>query len=136
MDVADADADSDSDEASGDWVSAFSRQRGYFLLDDPSEELHAAARAQLRLLRRIFVEAARLGVTSIALPAISSGKRNFPPLLNAGLTLAVAATEVLASGGALRVYCVSWGDENHFDAFVCAKEAALSRMAPAPGWGA
>ena len=80
---------------------------------------------QVTLLRQIFREAAKCGVKSIAIPAVSAGKRGFPALLAAAITLAVAATEVLASGGGLEVLVVAYGDENHLDAFECAKEQRL-----------
>ena len=101
-----------------------------------AEELRRVADAQLGLIRNIFREAARAGVTSLAMPAVSSGKRKFPPLLNASIALSVAATEILASGGELDVYFVSWGDENHHDSFACAREAVSRALVPLSTAGA
>ena len=44
--------------------------------------------------------------------------------------IAVAAHEVLASGGALEVLIVAYGDENHIDAFHCAKEHSCRLLVP------
>lgn len=90
--------------------------------------LLAAAVQQVHLIRAIFWEAARVGARSIAIPAVSAGKRGFPPLLAAAITLSVATHEVLASGGDLEVMVVTFGDENHLDAFKEAREAATTRL--------
>ena len=71
-----------------------------------------------------------VGVTSIAIPAISGGKRGFPSPLAAAITHSVAATEVLASRGTLEVHVVSWGAENHRDAFECAREEVARKLVP------
>jgi len=86
---------------------------------------------QLGLVRRIFADAASCGATSIAIPAVSAGKRGFPPLLAAAITLSVAANEVLSCGHGtpqLDVYVVAYGDENHLDAFECAKAEAVRKL--------
>ena len=91
-------------------------------------ELHSAAVKQVHLIRRCFALAAEAGVSSVAIPAISAGKRGFPPLLAAAITLSIAAHEVLASRGTLEVHVVAYGDENHLDAFECARQAAITRL--------
>ena len=107
------------------------------ILDDGGEEaarathdLQEQAGLQLKLIKTIFKEAAVRGVTSIAIPAISGGKRGFPSPLAAAITHSVAATEVLASRGTLEVHVVSWGAENHRDAFECAREEVARKLVP------
>ena len=93
-----------------------------------SEGLHQAAQAQFGLLRAIFAEAARYGCRSIAIPAVSAGKRQFPALLAAAITMRIAAVEVLASGLDLEVIVVAFGEENWLDCFECAKDHAVRRL--------
>ena len=93
-----------------------------------SDELHRAAHMQLALLRTIFAEAARCGCRSIAIPAVSAGKRRFPALLASAITMGVAAREVLASGLDLEVLVVAFGDENWLDCFECAKDHAVRQL--------
>ena len=64
----------------------------------------------MALIRRIFKLAAEHGASSIALPAISTGARRYPPHLAAMISVAVARAEVLASGQTLQVYLVGFGD--------------------------
>ena len=77
------------------------------------------------LFAAIFRDAARVGARSIAIPAISAGKRGFPGTLASAITTAAAATEVIASGGTLDVYIVAYGDENHKAAFERATRRAV-----------
>ena len=98
--------------------------------DGPEGLLSRAAGEQLALLRRIFSDAAACGATSIAIPSVSAGKRCFPPMLAAAITCAVAASEVLASGGSLSVHLVIWGDERHKAAFAWAREEAARKLVP------
>ena len=95
-----------------------------------SSKLLEAVHKQLLLIRRIFKQAAQKGAKTIAIPAVSAGKRGFPSLLASAVTLAHAATEVRASGGDLTVFIVAYGDENHLDAFECAKYHALRKLVP------
>ena len=93
-------------------------------------ELKQAALQQFSLISQIFRQAAERGATSLAIPAISAGKRGFPALLASAVTLAISATEVLSSGGTLDVYVVAYGDENHLDSMTYAKEQAMYKLVP------
>ena len=83
---------------------------------------------QLGLLATIFREAAKVGARSIAIPAVSAGKRGFPADLASAITLAVAATEILASAFTLDVYVIGFGDENLTESFRQAKLWAASEI--------
>ena len=95
-----------------------------------AEALRVAARKQLLLLRRIFQDAARVNATSVAIPAVSAGKRGFPALLAAAITCGVAANEIMASGGQLEVTVAIYGDEQHRDVFDCARLEVAQKLVP------
>ncbi|MEC8585888.1 MAG: hypothetical protein VXY81_15050, partial [Pseudomonadota bacterium] len=58
----------------------------------------------------------QVNAKSVALPAISAGARGFPVHLAACISAAVACSEVLASGGDLRVYLVAYAQDGLADA--------------------
>ena len=80
---------------------------------------------QVTLFGRIFGAAASVGATSIAIPAVSAGKRAFPAPVMAAIAAAFAVREMLASGGSLRVLLVGYGAEDHAALFELARQQAL-----------
>ena len=91
-----------------------------------------AAAAQVKMIAGVFRAAASVGATSIALPAISAGKRGFPGGLAASISCAAAAVEVLASGCTLDVYLVGFGDENQGKHFRTGAQLAACELISDP----
>ena len=86
--------------------------------------------AGARTTSDIFKCAANVGAATIAIPAVSCGKRGFPIALGAAIAASVAASEILASGSTLKVYLIGYGDEDLTDSFQQALEMAQSCMVP------
>ena len=102
---------------------------GFSALDET--RIQSAFAMQLSLCLQIFRAAAEVGARSVAVPAVSGGKRGFPARAVAAIAAGVAACEVLASGGpSLDVYLVGFGAENHAAIFASAKQCVLAMLAP------
>mmetsp|Transcript_18992 Transcript_18992/g.48971 ORF Transcript_18992/g.48971 Transcript_18992/m.48971 type:complete len:342 (+) Transcript_18992:68-1093(+) len=65
-------------------------------------------REQANLIDRILSEASARGARSVAIPAISTGARRFPPQMCA-LIIMIAAKRALLERDLIDVYCVSFG---------------------------